>query len=98
VTGEAVDPDSGVLYRVFERAIVAVNWDKQNAKNLAGQSLAANALGKNPEDFRFFFDVFRIPDQVIIDTDKTGSLAIPEYSGRVFLFGSSTDYGLNRLK
>ena len=54
VTGPATDKPSGVRYRVFERVLVAVNWDKQSAKNLPGQSLVANALGKNPQDFRFF--------------------------------------------
>ena len=27
----------------------------------------------------------------------SGLLQIPAYSGRIFLFGSTTDYGLNRL-
>jgi hypothetical protein len=98
VTGPATDPSSGVRYRVFEHAIVAVNWDTQNAKNVTGQSLVANALGMDPQGFRFFFDVFLILASAIIDMNVTGGLlAIPAYAGRVYLFGSSTDYGLNKL-
>jgi hypothetical protein len=98
VTGPATDQVSGVRYRVFERALVAVNWDRQNAKNLPGQSVVATSLGKNPQEFRFFFDVFPAPAPTTIDMNLTGGmLAIPTYAGRVYFFGSSTDYGLNRL-
>jgi hypothetical protein len=97
VTGQATDPSSGVRYRVFERAIVAVNWDPKKKKHLAAQSLVAKALGKPLQDFQFFFDVFKMPESAIIDVANGGLLTIPAYAGRVYLFASSTDYGLNRL-
>ena len=89
VTGELADP-SGVLFRVFERGLVAVNWDS-NDKTLTVSP---------PIPGTIFYDIYQ-PLSInlqIIDVSTTGGvLTIPAASGRVYLFGSDTDYGLNRL-
>jgi hypothetical protein len=91
VTGELTDP-SGVLFRVFERGLVAVNWDSNNSKTLTVSP---------PIPGTIFCDIY--PPGVdltlqIIDVSTTGGvLTIPAASGRVYLFASGTDYGLNRL-
>ena len=89
VTGELADP-SGVLFRVFERGLVAVNWDS-NDKTLTVRP---------PIPGTIFYDIYQ-PLSInlqMLDVSTTGGvLTIPGASGRVYLFGSDTDYGLNRL-
>ena len=74
---------SGVYYRGFERGLVAVNPDQVNARNLTIQSPPIPATR--------FFDIFPKTPWPIVDV-----LTIPPWSGRVYLFASSTDFGLNR--
>jgi hypothetical protein len=96
LTSEAIDPSSQIHYRVFERGIVAVNWDSANT-GFAGQTIAAAALSMNPQDVRFFYDLYAFPSDVPVDASlASGLLPVPTNSGRVFLFASSTDYGLGR--
>jgi hypothetical protein len=89
ITGELADP-SGVLFRVFERGLVAVNWDS-NDKTLTVRP---------PIPGTIFYDIYQ-PLSInlqMLDVSTTGGvLTIPGASGRVYLFGSDTDYGLNRL-
>jgi hypothetical protein len=90
VTGELTDP-SGVLFRVFERGLVAVNWDGNSKILTVGPPIPGT----------IFCDIY--PPGVdlnvqILDVSTTGGvLTIPAASGRVYLFASGTDYGLNRL-
>jgi hypothetical protein len=89
VTGELADP-SGVLFRVFERGLVAVNWDS-NDKTLTVRP---------PIPGTIFYDIYQplsINYQFLDVSTTGGALTIPAASGRVYLFGSDTDYGLNRL-
>jgi hypothetical protein len=89
VTGELADP-SGVLFRVFERGLVAVNWDS-NDKTLTVCP---------PIPGTIFYDIYQplsISYQFLDVSTTGGVLTIPAASGRVYLFGSDTDYGLNRL-
>lgn len=91
---EAIDLTSQIHYRVYERGIVAVNWLNANAA-LPAQAIAAAALSMNSQDVRFFYDLFAFPADVPVDAGSTsGLLPVPAKSGRVFLFASSTDYGL----
>jgi hypothetical protein len=95
---EVTDAASQFSYRVFEHGIVAVNWNQSSAKSFPGQAIAGAALATKLQNVQFFYDQFASPDNTTIDTGATsGLLQVPAYSGRVFLFGSSTDYGLNRV-
>lgn len=77
-------------YRVFEHGLVAVNLDGVNTENLVIQSPPISA--------KYFHDLFPDnPAQPIIKISPGGTLTIPASSGRIYLFGSATDYGLNRL-
>jgi hypothetical protein len=76
---------SGVSFRVFERGLVAVNWTTTDA-NLIVQSPPIPATR--------FYAVF---DKANIEVAAGGSLPVPTMSGRVYLFGSSTDFGLKQL-
>jgi hypothetical protein len=90
VGGELTDP-SGVLFRVFERGLVAVNWDPANAKTLTVRP---------PIPGTILCDIYPASgfDGQILDVSTMGGvLTIPPHSGRVYLFASGTDYGLNRL-
>src|SRR5262249_52103865 len=76
---------SAVKFRVFERGLVVVNWKKTDA-NLIVQSPPIPATR--------FYAVF---DKANIEVAAGGSLPVPAMSGRVYLFGSSTDFGLGQL-
>jgi hypothetical protein len=95
---EMTDPASQVNYRVFEHGIVAVNWDPVNTKSFSVQNTTVATMPTIPQNVRFFYDLYASPTNVSIDVSATsGLLQVPANSGRVFLFGASTDYGLNRL-
>jgi hypothetical protein len=83
LTEELTDVLSGIYYRVFERGIVAVNPDQVSARNLT--------IHAPPIPATRFFDIFPTPGATV------EVLTIPPYAGRVYLFGSSTDFGLNKL-
>jgi hypothetical protein len=94
VTPELVDGASGVNFRVFERGLVAVNWNQTSANALTVQSPPIPATR--------FYDLFSysyatVLSQPNVEVPPGGSLSIPAMSGRVYLFGSGTDVGLNRL-
>ena len=82
LTEELTDA-SGIYYRVFERGLVAVNPDQFNARNLTGQLPPIPATR--------FFDIFPGTPWPIVEV-----LKFPPWGGRVYLFASSTDFGLNR--
>lgn len=89
------DSASQLSYRVFEQGVVAVNW------SAAAQSFSyknpVSPVAPTPPAPEFFYDLFT-PSFTPIDLSATsGLISVPAQSGRVFLFGSSTDYGLNRL-
>jgi hypothetical protein len=94
LTAELTDSSGGVNYRVFEHGLAAANWKATNA-NLTVES--------PPIPATWFYDVFAydpssaMPSAPNILVPPAGSLSIPAMSGRVYLFGSSTDFGLNRL-
>jgi hypothetical protein len=92
LTVETTDPTSQVHYRVFEHGIVAVNWNAN-----VGSFPAQTAAAVTAQSLQFFFDLFTAGNTPIDINTTAGLLAVPPQSGRVFLFGSSTDYGLNRL-
>jgi hypothetical protein len=90
VTRELADL-SGVLFRVFERGLVAVNWDSSNDKTLTVRS---------PIPGTIFCDIYppsNLNVQILDVSTMGGVLTIPAASGRVYLFASGTDYGLNLL-
>ena len=89
LTGEL--SQGAIRYCVFERGLVAVNLDGVNAGNLTIQS--------TPIPTTYFQDLFPdSPNQPNIKVSVPGgALPIPASSGRIYLFGSTTDYGLNRL-
>ena len=89
LTGEL--SQGAIRYCVFERGLVAVNLDGVHAGNLTIQS--------TPIPTTYFQDLFPDnPNQPNIKVSVPGgALPIPASSGRIYLFGSTTDYGLNRL-
>jgi hypothetical protein len=76
-------PPACVFYRVFERAVVAVNPDPASERLLS--------LNPSVPTTRFY-DLFA---NASVDATASGTLHIPANSGRVFLFGSTTSFGLN---
>lgn len=90
-----VDPARQLSYRVFERGVVAVNWSA-SAQSFPYKNPVSPVVATPPSP-EFFYDLFA-PSLTPIDLSATaGQLSVPAQSGRAFLFGSSTDYGLNRL-
>jgi hypothetical protein len=95
LTSELTDSSSGINFRVFERGLVAVNWNQADA----GLTVSSPPIPAT----RFFYDLFaydsypNTPSRPNIEVLPGGVLTIPAMSGRIYLFGSSTDYGLNRL-
>lgn len=93
---ERQDPSSQINYRVFEQGIVAVNW-QSGAGSFPYPNTVATPVVASPPNPQFLYDLFT-PGNTPVDLSATsGLLQVPAQSGRVFLFGSSTDYGLNRL-
>jgi hypothetical protein len=76
-------PPTCVFYRVFERAVVAVNPDPASERLLPVHPSIPTT---------WFFDLFA---NAGVDATAAGALRIPPNSGRVFLFGSTTSFGLN---
>ncbi len=92
LTGEITDPTTQVHYRMFEQGAVAVNWTASS-----GSFPAQTAAPVASQSHRFFYDLFAPGNSPIDISTTSGLLSVPPQSGRVFLFGSTTDYGLNRL-
>jgi hypothetical protein len=94
LTAELIDVASGVNFRVFEHGLVAVNWS-QTPANLTIQS--------PPIPATYFYNLIayvsdsKTPSEPNIEVNPGGTLSIPAISGRVYLFGSGTDFGLNRV-
>ena len=86
-TEELTDSSSGITFRVFTHGVVAVNW---------GQSEAALTV-RPPIPAMLFYDVFSYSPSGSPSLPNTRVLSIPANAGRVYLFGSGTDFGLDHL-
>ncbi len=69
--------ENGIHYRVFERGMVAVNPDRD---------MPARITIGPPMPGKRFYD---IAASAIVDTSATGTLEVPAYAGRVYLFASA---------
>jgi hypothetical protein len=91
ITSELADSASGVNYRVFEHGLVAVNWS---------QAPATLVIQSPPIPATHFYDLSayvtdnKTPSLPNIEVPPGGALSIPPVAGRVYLFGSGTDFGL----
>jgi len=94
---ETSDATGQVKYRVFEHGIVAINWDKTNAHTFQPQNPVTTAGAPIPPIPEFLYDLFAGGFTNVDRNATDGLVQVPANSGRVFLFGASTDYGLNRL-
>jgi Hypothetical glycosyl hydrolase family 15 len=84
------DANSGIQYRLFERGVIAVNWDPEEEKVLEIQ----------PPPVSHLFDLYPTVAEIephIIDLSAGAHMPVPPSSGRVYLWASSTDYGLNHV-
>ena len=86
-TEELTDSSSGITFRVFTHGVVAVNW---------GQSEAALTV-RPPIPAMLFYDMFSYSPSGSPSLPNTRVLSIPANAGRVYLFGSGTDFGLDHL-
>ena len=86
-TEELTDSSSGINFRVFTHGLAAVNW---------GQSEAALTV-RPPIPATLFYDMFSYSPSGSPSLPNTTVLSIPANAGRVYLFGSGTDFGLDHL-